>query len=131
MSKLAKLTARSVEAAKPGTEIRDSEVRGLRLRVSPKGLRTFVLVTRYPGQEHASRRALTATTLAEAREEASTWKGLVRRGVDPQQEQKRQRHENLLKRENTFAAWPSTSSPTFTAASSVERTWPSGRSGRS
>ena len=58
MSKLVKLTARSVEAAAKGTEVRDTEVRGLRLRVSPKGLRTFVLVTRYPGQKHASRRAL-------------------------------------------------------------------------
>ena len=87
MSKLVKLTARSVEAAAWGTEIRDTEVRGLRLRVSPKGLHTFILVVRYPGQKNASRRALQARNLKEAREEAADWKRLVRRGVDPHEEE--------------------------------------------
>jgi integrase len=104
MSKLVKLTARGVETGKPGAEIRDTEVRGLRLRVSPKGLRTFVLVTRYPGQQHASRRALTATNLKDAREEASEWKRLVRRGVDPHEDEKRKARETLLQRKNTLAA---------------------------
>jgi integrase len=104
MSKLAKLTARSVEAAEPGSEIRDTEVRGLRLRVSPKGLRTFVFVARYPGCEHASRRALRASTLKEAREEAGHWKQLVRRGTDPHEEEKRRTRENQIKRKNTFVA---------------------------
>lgn len=104
MSNLIKLTARSVEAAKPGAEIRDTEVRGLRLRVSPKGLRTFVLVIRYPGQKHASRRALNATELKAARIEAEAWKQLVRRGVDPHEEEKRRQRETLLKRKNTFSA---------------------------
>jgi integrase len=104
LSKLVKLTARNVETGAPGAEIRDTEVRGLRLRVSPKGLRTFVLVTRYPGQKHASRRALTATSLKAAREEAEKWKGLVRRGVDPHEEEARQAHEAILKSKNTFVA---------------------------
>jgi integrase len=104
MSRLVKLTARTVETGAPGAEIRDTEVRGLRVRVSPKGLRTFILVTRYPGQKHASRRALAATNLKEAREEASDWKRLVRRGIDPHEEDKRARRETLLKRKNTFAA---------------------------
>jgi integrase len=82
VGKLLKLTARSVETSAPG-ELRDTEVRGLRLRTSPKGLRTFVLVARYPGQRHASRRALMATGLKEARIEAAEWKHLLRRGVDP------------------------------------------------
>ena len=104
MSKLVKLTARSVETAALATEVRDTEVRGLRLRVSPKGLRTFVLVMRYPGQRHASRRALTATNLKEARDEAVEWKRLVRRGVDPHEEEKRKAREALLKRRHTLAA---------------------------
>jgi integrase len=102
MSKLVKLTARSVEAAAKGTEVRDTEVRGLRLRVSPKGLRTFILVTRYPGQKNASRRALQATSLKDAREEAADWKRLVRRGVDPHEEEDRRKRETLRKRKNTF-----------------------------
>ena len=104
MSNLAKLTTRAVDAAKPGTETRDTEIRGLRLRVSPKGLRTFVLVTRYPGHKHASRRALSASTLKEAREEAQQWRQLIRRGTDPREEEKRSARENQAKRKNTFAA---------------------------
>jgi integrase len=102
MSKLVKLTARGVEAAAKGTEVRDTEVRGLRLRVSPKGLRTFILVTRYPGQQNASRRALQATNLRDAREEAAEWKRLVRRGVDPHEEEDCKKQEALRKRKNTF-----------------------------
>jgi integrase len=102
LSKLVKLTARGVEAAAWGAEVRDTEVRGLRLRVSPKGLRTFVLVTRYPGQKHASRRALQATNLKDAREEAADWKRLVRRGVDPHEEEASRKREELRKRRNTF-----------------------------
>jgi integrase len=82
VAKLLKLTARSVEASASG-ELRDTDVRGLRLRTSPKGLRTFVLVARYPGQRHASRRALMATGLKEARIEAAEWKHLLRQGIDP------------------------------------------------
>jgi len=102
MSKLVKLTARGVEAAAKGTEVRDTEIRGLRLRVSPKGLRTFILVTRYPGQKNASRRSLQATNLKDAREEAAEWKRLVRRGVDPHEEEERKKRAVLRKRMNTF-----------------------------
>jgi integrase len=102
MSRLVKLTARTVETAQPGTELRDSQVPGLRLRVSPKGLRRFVFVAYFPGQRHASRRALSATTLLQARDEALSWRQLVRRGIDPHEEQERQKREELRKRKNTF-----------------------------
>jgi integrase len=104
MGKLIRLTTRSVETSKPGSEIRDSEVRGLRLRTSPKGLRTFVFVTRYPGQQHASRRSLTATTLKAARDEAAEWKRLVRHGIDPYAEERRKVQETIRKHTNTFAS---------------------------
>jgi integrase len=103
MSRLTKLTARTIEAGKPGAEIRDTEVRGLRLRISPKGLHTFVFVTRYPGQKHASRRALEVSNLKDARQEAERWKALVRRGIDPNKEEALQRQAELRKRANTFA----------------------------
>jgi integrase len=104
VSRLVKLTTRTVETTKSGTEVRDTEVQGLRLRVSPKGLRRFILVTHYPGQKHASRRGLQATDLKEAREEALEWKRLVRRGVDPHEEAERRKREELRQRKNTFAA---------------------------
>jgi integrase len=102
MSRLIRLTARTVEAAEPGTEVRDTEVPGLRLRVSPKGLRRFILVTHYPGEKHASRRGLAATELKAARIEALEWKQLVRRGVDPYEEEERKKREALRQRKNTF-----------------------------
>jgi integrase len=99
-----KLTARSVEAAKPGTELRDSQVPGLRLRTSPQGHKRFILVTHYPGAKNASRRGLTATTLAEAREEALQWRQMIRRGIDPHVQQERQRLERLRKQRHSFLA---------------------------
>jgi integrase len=102
MSRLVRLTARTVETAEPGTEVRDTEVPGLRLRVSPKGLRRFILVTHYPGEKNASRRGLTATDLKSARIEAVEWKQLVRRGVDPYEEEERKKREALRRRKNTF-----------------------------
>jgi integrase len=104
MSKLVKLTARTVEAAEPGTEVRDTAVPGLRLRISPKGHRRFILVTHFPGQKHASRRGLMATDLKEAREEALEWKRLVRRGVDPHEDEERKKREALRRRKDTFLA---------------------------
>jgi integrase len=99
---MVRLTARAVETATPGTEIRDSTVPGLRLRVSPKGHRRFVLVTHYPGQKNASRRGLASTDLKEAREEALEWKRLIRRGVDPHEEEERKKLQALRQRRNTF-----------------------------
>jgi integrase len=99
-----RLTARAVEAAKPGTELRDSQVPGLRLRTSPQGHKRFILVTHYPGAKNASRRGLTATTLAEAREEAVQWRQMIRRGIDPHVAQERQRIEELRKQRHSFLA---------------------------
>jgi integrase len=104
ISRLVKLTVRTIETAAPGVEIRDVVVPGLRLRVSPKGLRRFVMVTHYPGQKHAARRALRAVDLKEAREEALEWRRLVRQGVDPYEEARRREREELRKRTNTFAS---------------------------
>ena len=39
----------------------DTVVPGLGVRVSKTGRRTFVLMTRYPGDQHPARRKLTAT----------------------------------------------------------------------
>src|SRR6516164_8208202 len=63
----------------------DSQVPGFGVRVSEKGRRTFILVTRYPGSRNPTRRAIgeyDAISLADARETARDWLAMIRRGVD-------------------------------------------------
>ena len=73
----------------------------------PSGKRTFVLVTRFPGRKNPTRRSLGtygAITLDTARERARVWLDLIRRGIDPQVEEERQRSAELRKQAHTFAA---------------------------
>jgi integrase len=78
-----------VKAAPPGKRrlLWDAIVPGLALRVTDRGNRSFVLVTRYPGSRHPTPRSLGtvgAISLAEARDTAREWLGQIRKGVDPQ-----------------------------------------------
>jgi integrase len=85
----------------------DSTVSGFGVRVSDTGRRTFMLLTRYPGSKHPTRRALGeygVMTLAEAREKAADWKKLIKRGINPAAEEERQRLAEERKQENSFAA---------------------------
>src|SRR5262249_29171067 len=55
----------------------------------PSGERTFVLLARFQHGADPTRRALgayPAVSLAEAREKASKWRELIKRGSDPAQE---------------------------------------------
>ena len=93
---------KSIKGARNGKpyDVRDSEVRGLRLRVMGSGERTFVLLARYSRDANPTRRALgsyPAMSLAQAREKAVQWKNQLKAGVDPSAEEAR-------KRENSFAA---------------------------
>jgi integrase len=99
----------SKKPAKPGKtyDVPDALVPGLAVRVMPSGLRSFVLVTRFPGSKNPTRRALGAygaVTLDTARERARVWLDLIRRGIDPQIEEERQRTAELRKQAHTFAA---------------------------
>jgi integrase len=88
-------------------DIRDTEIRGLRVRVMPSGERTFVLLARYKHGCAPTRRALggyPALGLAEAREKAREWRLLISRGIDPAQEQARKRAAELRKQKTTFLA---------------------------
>jgi integrase len=104
-SEQTKLTDRklqSLKGAKDGApyDVRDTEVRGLRVRVMGSGERTFVLLARFSKGANPTRRALgtyPVMTLAEARDKALTWKKLIDKGVDPA-------HEEARKRANTFAS---------------------------
>jgi integrase len=107
-----KLTDLKVKALKPAPagkryDLMDAIVPGLGVRVTDKGQRTFVLVTRYPGSFSPTRRALGEygkIGLEEARQKARHWHELISKGVDPAKEADRQRQAEAVKRENTFEA---------------------------
>jgi integrase len=108
------LTDRAIKSlgkkpAKPGKtyDVPDAIVPGLAVRVMPSGLRSFVLITRFPGRRNPTRRSLGAygaITLDTARERARVWLDLIRRGIDPRVEEERQRTDELRKQAHTFAA---------------------------
>ena len=78
----------------------DALVPGLAVRVTEKGVKTFVLVTRYPGSPNPVPRSLGiygAISLEAARAKARDWLSLIAGGIDPDQHAAR-------KREQTFQA---------------------------
>jgi integrase len=86
----------------------DAIVPGLALRVTDRGHKSFVLLTRYPSNPvHPTRRALGdvgAITLEQARQKARGWLELIRRGIDPRIEEARQRADAQRRQSNSFAA---------------------------
>ena len=104
------LTDRYLKSLKGGSkpyDVRDREIRGLRIRVMPSGERTFVLLARFQHDANPTRRALgtyPVLGLAEARAKAREWRELIGRGIDPAQEEERERAAELRKQRVTFAA---------------------------
>jgi integrase len=86
------LTDRAVATAKPAPQgkrrlLWDAIVPGLALRVTDRGAKSFVLVTRYPGSANPTARALGtygAISLEAARQRAREWLALIGAGVDPE-----------------------------------------------
>ena len=88
-------------------DVPDTEVRGLLVRVTEKGTKTFTLYTRYPGHTKPTRRSLGEygeLTLVEARVKARKWKEMIAGGIDPQAEEEKARAAQQQKRDRTFAA---------------------------
>jgi integrase len=88
-------------------DLLDTVVPGFGVRVSETGRRTFILIARYPGSKNPTRRALGqygALTLEQARNKARSWIALIERGVDPADDEGRQRLAEQRQRENSFAA---------------------------
>ena len=85
------LTDRAIRALPPTAKgkrrlVWDAIVPGLAVRVTDRGQRSFVLVTRYPGSRHPAPRALGtvgAILLEDARSKAREWLKLISAGVDP------------------------------------------------
>src|SRR3954465_6388967 len=96
---------KALEPASPGTryEIMDTDAPGLGIRVTDKGQRTFILLTRYPGSANPTRRALgeyNVISLEQARQKARHWQDLIRRGIDPREEEERAKQAENERREN-------------------------------
>src|SRR5262245_26448653 len=104
------LTDKLLKALKPKAqryEIMDDDTRGMGIRVTEKGVKTFILIPRFPGHRTPTRRSLgeyPIVSLQAAREKARTWKTLVKAGRDPAVEEERQQAAELRQRAITFGA---------------------------
>ncbi|WP_119304185.1 tyrosine-type recombinase/integrase [Dongia deserti] len=80
----------------------DGVVPGMWLRVTDAGSKSYVLVARFPlNPKHPTPRSLGevgAITLADARDKARAWLELIQRGIDPREQEARQRAEEERKR---------------------------------
>ena len=102
-------TLKALKAAAPGKLIDtwDSTVAGFGVRVSDSRRRTFVLMARYGGSRHPTRRAIGVygeITLADARAKAVRWKEQIAAGIDPAEAEEAIRRAALRRRANTFGA---------------------------
>jgi integrase len=100
---------KSVAAAPKGkhADYADSIVPGLAVRVSSTGQKTFVLVSRFPGRNNPTRRAIgsyPAITIEKARTRARGWLELVERGIDPAVAVASEVEANRQRQNNTFRA---------------------------
>lgn len=89
------LTDRGIRALPPAAKgkrrlVWDAIVPGFAVRVTDRGQRSFVLVTRYPGSANPTARSLGtvgAISLEDARTKARDWLKLISTGIDPAQAQ--------------------------------------------
>src|SRR4029077_6195151 len=85
------LTEPYIKALKPAPAgqryaIADALVPGLKVRVTDKGSKSYILWKRYGGAAHPAARALGTVgelTLAEARQRAREWIAAIKHGEDP------------------------------------------------
>src|SRR3954447_3993329 len=104
------LTDRTVAALAPAApgqrhKLADAVVPGLVVRVTDKGTKTWVLWRRWGGAANPSAKALgtyPALSLSGAREKARAWLADLERGIDPREEEARQRAADDQQRALTF-----------------------------
>src|SRR5262245_16519970 len=86
-----------LKAARKGLryQIMDTQVAGFGVRVTDAGTKSYILRTRFPGSSSsASRREIGdcgTMSLADAREKARRWRALVSKGIDPADQERRDR----------------------------------------
>ena len=106
------LNDRMVKALKPSADgkpydVMDAVVPRMGVRVcgtSKSPVRTFMLLTRYPGSKNPTRRSLNVHDLASARARARLWLDLIHQGIDPEHQAERDRQAERRKAANSFAA---------------------------
>jgi integrase len=96
----------SLKAADKGKryQVMDSLVPGFGVRITDKGVKTFIFQARFPGSAFQARREINETTLEKARDKAREWSALVKQGVDPAQVEEKLREEKKQVRAKTFGA---------------------------
>jgi integrase len=94
------------------TDYKDSDprrgVRGLALRVSPSGHKSWIVTARRPGKKNPSRFTIgdpRNLDLKDARDKALIFKADLREGIDPVLEQRIRRDDAVTSAENTFGEW--------------------------
>jgi len=95
------LTDRTIQNTKPKDaqyELYDSDVRGLTIRVSPSGAKTFSLLYKMGKNRRLTLGRYPSVSLAEARQRARQALSEISRGVDPANEKRlaRRNYENYL-----------------------------------
>ena len=96
------LKSKNVEAG----DFWDSTFPGFGVRVAPTGRKTFVLAGRFTPGASPTRRAIGAypkISLENARLKAQHWTELLGKGIDPADDERRQRAAEQRKRDTTFA----------------------------
>src|ERR1700687_551443 len=103
------LTDRKVKALKAAPEgqryqVMDALVPGFGVRVTDKGVKTYIFQARYPGRSNPARRDLGVhiDELGEAREKARGWHKLIKQGIDPAVVEESERDKELKAQANTF-----------------------------
>jgi integrase len=106
------LTDRKVQSLKAAPEgkrsqIMDALVPGFGIRITDKGVKTYIFQARFPGSTNQARREIAkvdAITLEAARAKARDWAALIKQGIDPAQVEEKAKEKRALHRANTFGA---------------------------
>jgi integrase len=98
-----------LKPALPGQryQVMDALVPGFGVRVTDTGVRTFILRTRFPGSSSPARREIGKAgdmSLTDARDKARQWRDLVRQGIDPTEQEARDRAATVDRRRMTFGS---------------------------
>jgi integrase len=98
-----------LKAAQPGEryQVMDTRVPGFGVRVTDRGVRTYILQGRFPGGANMVRREVGKwgmISLEDARETAREWLKSVKAGIDPAVAKQKEQEENLKKDTTTFSA---------------------------
>jgi integrase len=88
-------------------EIRDTEVAHFALRITERGVKSYIMAKRWPGGKMTIKRTIgdaKIMSLADARKVARSWLELAEKGIDPQVQARKEAEAEARDRGTTFAA---------------------------